>query len=385
MSEPTTRPIRSRSVTLQDIATRCGVTKTAVAMALRGDKQVSQPVADRIRAMAAELGYDPQQHMAARRLAMRRHGIDLPNRVICAALPKLFQQARYFLEISRGIFDVLEEARYSLLTSYIQFLTEDTATTNMPLPVARGEVDGVIAVPVGPDIIDMMHVLQNTKALQSHPVVTVMHQVPGYPSILTDDQQGAYDAAIHLLDLGHRHIVQFITEEFNANMDRRLAGIRKAFSDRGIPEGNLSTFVINFDWLNPYTLLEDIAEGNSERWEQDKTRASLTAFMQEHREVTAILAFNDVSAARAWYALQGNGIQIPDDISIVGFDDTDPKVDEFGRNQLTTVRIPLAEAGRVAARYLIHRIQHEQVQLDTHVLPTELIVRGSTAPAVTRK
>ena len=79
--------------------------------------------------------------------------------------------------------------------------------------------------------------------------------------------------------------------------------------------------------------------------------------LRQHPQVTAILAINDASAIRTWALLQQGGLCVPDDISLIGFDDTDPVLDAHGQNMLTTVRLPLREFGEMAARQMIDFVQ----------------------------
>ena len=98
---------REHAVTQRDIAERCGVHQTAVSQALRHDPSISAATRERILAVALELGYDPEQHDAARRLVSRRHGTRIINRLIALFLPPRFHQSTYFLKLFQGIWDVV--------------------------------------------------------------------------------------------------------------------------------------------------------------------------------------------------------------------------------------------------------------------------------------
>ena len=126
-------------------------------------------------------------------------------------------------------------------------------------------------------------------------------------------------------------------------------------------------------------MLHDLNAEELTTVEIDGCYVGLASYLREHPEITAVLAMNDASALRAWALLEREGIRVPRDVSIVGFDDTDPKLDADGRNLLTTVRLPLEELGREAARQLVGAITGRTKREEPVILPTELVVRGSTA------
>ena len=109
--------------------------------------------------------------------------------------------------------------------------------------------------------------------------------------------------------------------------------------------------------------------------------ARLRGYLEEHPAVTAILPLNDSNAIHCWRVLQDAGYRIPEDISIIGFDDTDPLPDSNGNNLLTSVHLPLEEIGRETIRLLIRQIESRQMEQVEICLPVTLRVRNSTGPA----
>jgi LacI family transcriptional regulator len=99
-------------------------------------------------------------------------------------------------------------------------------------------------------------------------------------------------------------------------------------------------------------------------------------------QITSILAPNDPAAVVIRHILQVGGYRVPDDISLVGFDDTDPLWDSTGQNMLTTVRLPLHQLGRRAAKLIIEQATTSENNVEKIVLPVELVVRGSTGEVV---
>jgi LacI family transcriptional regulator len=102
--------------------------------------------------------------------------------------------------------------------------------------------------------------------------------------------------------------------------------------------------------------------------------------LRAHPEITAILAHNDLYAGSLHATLTGAGYRIPEEMSLVSFDDTDPVLNAHGHNILTTVHIPLLEIGQAAGRVIIGRVTGEMLADTTEVLPVRLTERASTAP-----
>jgi LacI family transcriptional regulator len=178
------------------------------------------------------------------------------------------------------------------------------------------------------------------------------------PAVGATNWQGAYDATRHLLGLGHRRI-GFITGQVDMGCSRdRLAGYQAALADAG---------------LAPDPLL--IKEGD---FFQPDGFAGARELMALPEPPSAIFASNDVSAFGVMEAVRDAGRRIPDDISIVGFDDI-PQAAQVNPT-LTTVRQPLEQMGRTAARMLLEIIGNPDRPATRVELATELIVRASTRP-----
>jgi DNA-binding LacI/PurR family transcriptional regulator len=355
-------PGDDRAVTMQDIADRCGVSLITVSRALRGDPRVKGDTARRVHEAAETLGYDPALHHAARRLALRKHGLRAVNHVIAAFFHGQFIYANYFLHMFQGIMNGATAQGFALLT----------ADHKMPelLPFySRGDVDGFIICGWCHDNMEpLLSQLRRSAQGYQFPVVALLAPAPGCAAVLTDDRGGAYQATAHLLDLGHRHLLHFWSTAAGINSyfnEERRAGCRQACLDRG---------------LDPDRCLhETITSGAVPLHE--RVVAPLTAALDRHPEITGVLLPNDSFAGQAREVLRARGLRIPEDISLIGFDDTDPLHDENGRNILTSVRLPLEAVGRQAADHLIHQVMGGTLDESALVLPTELVVRASTAPA----
>jgi LacI family transcriptional regulator len=194
---------------------------------------------------------------------------------------------------------------------------------------------------------------------QQIPVVVVDRDLPGVDvdGVLTDHHLGGYQATQHLIDLGHRRIA-CITGPFNGTPSaRRAMGYRHALREAGLPDD--PAFVLTGDY-SPQSGLE--------------ATVNLLAL---DNPPTAIFACNDLMALGAIRAIMMRGLRVPDDISVVGFDNIE--LAAYSTPPLTTVAQPIMEIGSRAASLLIDRIQDKRRDIQHPVLPTALIVRESAA------
>lgn len=351
-----------RAVTMQDIADRCGVSLITVSRALRSDPRVRPDTTARVREAADALGYDPACHHAARRLALRKHGIHVINHIFALFIQGNFARANYFVNIFRGALEMATSQGFALLTA-------DPAMSE-PLPIyTRGDVDGFLVLgwvfETNPDLLARF-----ARTPQGHqcPVVSMLTPVPRCSNVLTDDRGGAYAATAHLLELGHRHVIHFwpvIPEMGSIYLhDERRGGCRQAYLDRGLDPDRL-LLAERLDYANPYP---------------GRMSATLPGLLRRHPQTTAILLPNDGYAMQAREALRVLGYRVPEDISIIGFDDAEALPDATGCNILTTVRVPMEEVGRAAAELLAKLVTQPGQEPVTLTMPTEFIARATTAP-----
>ncbi len=375
-------PDERQSVTLKDIARHCGVDVSTVSRALRDPNRHSPQTTQRILTAADELGYDPARHQAARRLVMRRFGVQVINHLVALVFPPYFYRANYFAEIFQGVLDVLTPEGYGLLTVDAVYAGKH----GLPASFSCGDVDGVIALSDNYLEGVLVRLRAGNPALRC-PVLTLIMPHADCSSVTFDFKRGGYLAAAHLLELGHRHLLHFSTDSFRPNLlqeDPRqqcLAGYQHACRERGLdPTQHLHYATLEtrmhhsaYDAMKQPRLA---ALSATEDWVR---KHPLLRELRRRPEITAILAPNDPTAVIFRDILQRGGYRIPHDISLVGFDDSDAAYDSAGQNILTTVRVPLRLLGRKAARLIIHRVTgHAKKDQDIQFPPT-LIVRESTA------
>jgi DNA-binding LacI/PurR family transcriptional regulator len=339
--------------TLQTVADRLGVSRATVSNAYNRPDQLSPALRERILAAAQELGYsgpDP----AARGLRLRRSGT--VGVLLGESLTYAFRDpaAALFLE---GI------ARTGEQTGTAMLLIPSPVGDDQTAAVRNAVVDGFCIYCVS----DSRHQLGAVMERRLPTVLIEGDPIPGAGRVDIDQIAGAGAAARHLHELGHRKVA-IIAERLQADhakgwaSDERIAGATEPVS-RGRVTGYRGVF--------PQA---PVYEARGNRFEAGYEAAG--EILDAHPEITAILAETDMLAFGSQRVATERGLSVPEDLSLVGFDDIPPAA----RNvpPLTTVRQPLAEKGEVAYQLLQELLAGEAPR--NVVLPVELIVRESTAP-----
>jgi len=196
----------------------------------------------------------------------------------------------------------------------------------------------------------------------SVPVVTVSghNEVKGVTNIVLNHQKAAELALKHLLNLGHRQIAFIKGQEFSSDTEVRWSNIERVAKQHGLQ-------------MNPSLVTQ--LQGDSPSPELGH-RAART-LLASGEPFTALFAFNDISAMGAIRALREAGRRVPEDVSVVGFDDIPSAA--YQKPGLTTVRQPLREMGRAAAEILLKRINRPGSELhEKHTVEPELVIRETT-------
>lgn len=327
-------------VTIFDVAREAGVSYATVSRVINNKDHVKPEKREAVIRAMTKLGYVVNQQ--ARSLAGGR------SRVIGLLVQGL--ESAYTAEIIRGIDMQLDAAQYDMMlyTTHRRRAKESAYAT----AITRGMADGLLLVlPRDPEAYLI------TLQRQRFPYVLIDHQGigDGGAAVGATNRRGSYDATRHLIELGHRRI-GFITGalELGCSNDR-LAGYQAALAEFGIAH-------------DPAL----IHEGNFFR------PAGFTggqALLNLPEPPTAIFASNDEMAFGVIDAARDRGLRLPDDLSIVGFDDV-PQAAAV-HPALTTVRQPLEQMGRVATQMLLRLIEDPNTVAARVELPTELIVRHS--------
>ncbi len=370
-----------RSVTLQDIAKFCGVSPSTVSVALRGKDCVLPETRDRIMQAAQELGYDSAQNAAASRLRMNAPQKEFINQLAALGFPKEYYSSKYFNDLAWGIMDVLLTHDFVLV--HVPFSLQDSNIadkTSLPPLFRRGEVDGLIVFP-DLNFPELIKNLNSTPGFRGRIIICIIHPSPFTHSVLADEEEGAYLATRYLLENGHRHIAQ-IAHPYMQNMPvsessiRRKSGISRALNEFGCSiQSNISYLPLPSGWLDPKSLYDGLLPVLIDQ--QNPEIQQVINFFKSNPEITAVMGMNDASVIYLWHLLSDIGWKIPEDISLIGFDDTDSMLDNTGRNNLTTIKVPLREIGRQAANLLLGSLAQSNVEKKQIILPVELTIRKS--------
>jgi LacI family transcriptional regulator len=367
-------------VRLQDIADRCHVAKITVSLALRHHPSVKASTAEHIRAVAQEMGYNPQAHEAARRLAAHKTGQRIPSHTLGIVLPPQFFDSIIAAPIYLGILESAVSAGYALVTTYFNFASLDAyqqqPVTPLPPIFASGGIDGLLLMDIQKDVQHILTYLAQGGETIQQPYVLMQQNHQDHPSVAYDTRTGAYELTRRLLALGHRHFIRFHHPRVAGNFDGADHGIRQALQEAGLAqETHLHFVTVPPDWMSGKPL--DMAPEHAPAQQGQE----IISMLRQHPEITAIMAWNDTSAIMTYRVLTDAGFRIPDQVSVAGFDDLSPLLNAQGKNILTSVRVPLTEVGRQAARMVIARINGDTTFPTQIVLPTEVMMRGTTGPA----
>lgn len=331
-------------VTIKDIAQRAHVSVSTVSRVLNNKADVHEETKRRVQEIIEELGYSPNS--IARGLVLQRtHTIGL-------LIPDITNP--FFPEVARGVENRAKELGYSLIFCDSG---NDMQSEKDAIALFRSkQVDGII---LSLSLASQAELFR----LQSEqfPVVQIDRGIPELriPTVAVDNVLSAATATGYLIQLGHRRIAH-ITGDLGTKTGRdRLQGYRKALASAGIePEES---------W---------IVEG---AYDIESGAAGATRLLFGPHRPTAIFAANDLIAMGVYQVALDGGLRIPDDLSVVGHDDI--QIAGIVRPGLTTMSQPKYKLGQVGVELLIKEIDSGESTAEEIVLLTELVTRGSAAPA----
>ena len=333
--------------TINDIAREAGVSKTAVSFAFNDPSQLAATTVEHIHAVAERLGYSPDP--IARSMTTRRTnalGLLLPQDIATA------MSNPFYAQLMRGIGTVCTTADMTLM-----IVPPLRGSSLKAIPLAT--VDGFIVVGLE---VDRGEVLMLRR--RQMPFVIVDSVAPeDIPSVNVDDRSGAHAAMRYVLAQGHRRIgVVCIASgkserrDYTGTLGERFRGYCAALSEVGISPDDPQV-----QFIEAASSREGGHEAFTELWAQAQ-------------QPTAIVAMSDVLAFGILDAARERGLHLPEQLSVVGFDDL-PEA-RLTQPALTTVRQPVEEKGQIAAEMLVAALT-EPIAAAHHLLPTELVVRES--------
>lgn len=328
--------------TMDDVARRAGVSRALVSLVMHDSDKVSDRSRKAVRKAASELGYRP--NLNARHLASKR------TRTFGMVINDLHNP--YFAGVADGVKAAADETGYRLLLNSA-FLNDDDEQSALETFIDF-DVDGIIlsGARVSTSVIE--------ETAKSVPVVVASDPVESnlVDTINNDDDAGATLVVEHLVELGHREIVH-IDGGDGAGAKERRAGYETAMRRHG---------------LEPRVEVGAFTEATGV--------TAAEAALSSGRPFTAIFAGNDMSALGALDALDAAGRRVPDDVSLVGYDNT--FIAALRHIGLTTIDQGRDRIGHLAVEMLIERVEGGRTESRHLVTPPSLIVRDTTAPPPAR-
>jgi len=331
-----------RAATIQDVAREAGVSVSTVSRVLNGKDDVASETCEKVLGVIAELSY--ASSLAARGMRSRR------TNVIGLIMPDV--ASPYCIEVMRGVNQAIAQSNYDLIVyttgDVRKYGTADQERRYVSL--LNGSItDGVIVVTPAA-----------TAFSTDAPLVAIdpNNESPDCPSIIATNRAGALAAMTYLTGLGH-HRIGFITGRLElVSASRRLRGYQEGLAASGIP---LDEELVQISDYTTETAVE-------------RTRKLLTLA----NPPTAIFASNDMSAIGVYQAAQEVGVRIPEDLSVVGFDNL--RESTYLKPALTTVDQFISEMGSLATEMVVKLIKGETLERNLHKIPTQLVIRESCLP-----
>ena len=334
----------SARLTIRQVADLAGVSTATVSRVINGRAEVSEKARDAVMRVVRDYGYSTNR--TARALSGGRTGL------VGVTLPVLHHS--YFSVILAGAGEALYEHDMRMVLCPTHH--EHDREVSLLERLMQGTTDGAILI-LPEESSDELAVLDSTGYRF---VIVDPHRPPDemVPTVSAAHSSGAGEAVEHLLARGHRRIAAITGPAGWIATEERLRGYRGALAAAGVmPDRRLE---VESDWTT--------AGG----------REAGLRLLDRDDPPSAIFAFNDMLAIGAMQAARDRGLSIPNELSVVGFDDTFEA--SIVTPALTTVRQPLAEMGRMAVAQLLRVLHNQRIEALHVELETKLVVRESTAP-----
>lgn len=328
-------------ITIKEIAKITGVSVATVSRALNGKEDVGEDTRKRILSVAKDLNYEP--NAIARGL--------LKNRGFAIGIVVSDITNAYFAEVFRGVEEIASQEDYVTVFYNTDYKAENERMALRLLSTNR--VDGLI-MQVSNRVVDECR----SMVAMGYPIVLFGQILEGVecPMVGCNNQASAYTITEHLIQAGHRDIAHVGGHKETRTGIQRKQGFREAMENYGLDLKN--------DWIV------------STDYRLAGAYESVRGMLERKEKPSAIFAANDDIAAGCYRAIYERGMRIPEDISLVGHDDT--VIATLLRPNLTTMEQKKREIGRIAARKLIASIKlNQKPASDITIVPTELVERDS--------
>lgn len=337
------RSKNGRRATIVDVGRHAGVSAKTVSRVFNGAPHVSDAIRERVHAVARELNYHP--NVLAQALVRRR------SHLIGLVYEK--PSASYVVELQRGVLERLQDERYRLVVFPLSSIAQKP--NELVGLVRSAALDGVVLAPPASDNIQILEDL--SAAGISFARIAPTRRLDLEPNNMIDDVAAAREIAEHVIGLGHRKLGIIKGDPSHAATEARLLGYGQAFHAAGI--------AMRLDWVEQGLFTRESGHAAGLRLLQGRDRP------------TAILAQNDDMAVGALLAARELGLDVPRDLSIVGFDDSE--VSQISWPRITTVRQPVFEMAAAAADMVIAQLDGRDFASNREHFH-QLVIRESAGP-----
>lgn len=340
-------------VTIKDVARVADVSTATVSRVVRGKGQVGDKCRTKVQKIIKQLGYRP--NINARALVSRR------SETIGVVTPNL--SVPFFGSIAEGVEEVARQANYKVMMGN-------------SLNDKEGEIEAIASLREN----GCENIIIHSKYLDDNALIELCNELPGLviinrfiPSIPNrcvwlDNKSGGRIVTDYLLNKGHKDIVILTSYYNNQDPHDRIQGVRQAVELKGgiIPDDSI--FV-----AKPVTTIKNSQEGGHLEGE-----STINELLNSGKKYSAVVAYNDHMAIEAINILQDNGFKVPEDISVVGFDNM--YISTIVRPKLTTMEYPVVDMAKYAANLSITLTKEKQsVENKTHLFMPILVERNSVA------
>jgi DNA-binding LacI/PurR family transcriptional regulator len=336
---------KRKLVSIKDVAKEAGVSLSTVSFALNNPDRVAENTRRHVLRTARELGYNRiKKHVKKGCLGIVTN--DFHNLIF----------GEFYNLVVLGMLQALRERGVNVLVESAEKNPE-----YFPRMVVKGLVDGVLFL--GKSNRDLIYVAQQ----KGIPVVLAGHPIPEVEihTVVPDGRSGAFQAVEHLIELGHQKIALITGEPpYDPITADRVEGYRFALTRAGLLVRD--DYLVEADFGRPVTALKAAEQ-----------------LLNLSDPPTAFFCASDSLAYRAYQAIKSRGLKIPQDISVVGFDDISaPGYAELPKPELTTIRVDRQALGRQCVETLFDIIQNPSKTVYRYSLPVKLVVKKSTAKPI---
>lgn len=333
-------------VTIHDVAKLAGVSIKTVSRVTNNEPSVTQATKDKVNLAISTLNYQP--NLSARNLAGRSSFViafvyDNPN-------------AYYVIEMQNGILSACRENGYELLIHPCNAQSHDTFDQISSL-IKRSKLSGLILTPPLSEDSNLLDKLDKLDINYVKIIAGEKNPTPDKLTVLVNDKQGALLITQHLIELGHQHIAFLNGDKQHQSSQARLQGYKQALNN-----------------ANLHAIENHIIDGE---YSFNSGVKNTNILLSHPIKPTAIVACNDEIAAGSLFAARIAGIDVPNELSIVGFENS-----PFSRQtwpKLTTVHQPTREIAQTATQMLIAHKQ-KKTSIKTKIFLPEVIIRNSSSP-----